>query len=804
MKNKYLLLTILLSLTGCTIIETESCDVSISTSENESSNIENSSSIHDSSTNTSIEKESSSLKDSDKSSESNHHSDSSSQEPSVSVIPSDSSSQEPSVSVTPSDSSSQEPSNSNTPSDSTIPSDSSSQEPSDSSSPSISDGPIIDGELNVTLAGYSFESAYFQWEQYSNATSYNVYCDNKLIDSELIRKYPTYYRADIVGLSSTSHTIDIVPVYNKTEMLNAKESYQVTPLAHVREGFAFVNGTSSGAYNDDGTLKDNAKVIYVDNNNKNTVNVQGVLDAIKKGTQKLPVVFRFIGNITDLDYMQGGDLLIDLNKKTSNGLTFEGIGNDATLNGFGLRIKNSSNVEIRNLGFMNCDSSEGDNISLQQDNHHIWVHNNDLFYGHAGSDADQAKGDGALDTKKSSYITHSYNHFWDSGKCNLQGMKDETTENYITYHHNWYDHSDSRHPRVRTCTVHVYNNYYDGNSKYGVGATMGSSIFVENNYFRNCNRPMSISMQGLDKGTFSSEDGGMIKAYGNKIIGGQTLIKYSSNNTSFDYYDAKSKNEVIPNTVKSLQGGNTYNNFDTASSMYSYNVQSAEDAKENVMAYAGRVQGGDFTFTFTEADDTDDNVNQKLKTALVNYVGYVPNKETNQNPDQNEGNNDSSSGSNNESPLPDDSTNPTLPVSNLSLTFANLTSSSFTSNINVDDVFTLLASSDKKMTIANESVTVDGKTYTKVLKLEGKGNTSYRSIKMELTGAATIKVIAKNNSTSERKLGLLNKDGEAIQSYAAPTGNANVLTFTVSNAGTYYISSLNSGINVYGIIIEYN
>ena len=762
MKNKYLLLTILLSLTGCTIIETESCDVSISTSENESSNIENSSSIHDSSTNTSIEKESSSLKDSDKSSESNHHSDSSSQEPSVSVTP------------------------------------------SDSSSPSISDGPIIDGELNVTLAGYSFESAYFQWEQYSNATSYNVYCDNKLIDSELIRKYPTYYRADIVGLSSTSHTIDIVPVYNKTEMLNAKESYQVTPLAHVREGFAFVNGTSSGAYNDDGTLKDNAKVIYVDNNNKNTVNVQGVLDAIKKGTQKLPVVFRFIGNITDLDYMQGGDLLIDLNKKTSNGLTFEGIGNDATLNGFGLRIKNSSNVEIRNLGFMNCDSSEGDNISLQQDNHHIWVHNNDLFYGHAGSDADQAKGDGALDTKKSSYITHSYNHFWDSGKCNLQGMKDETTENYITYHHNWYDHSDSRHPRVRTCTVHVYNNYYDGNSKYGVGATMGSSIFVENNYFRNCNRPMSISMQGLDKGTFSSEDGGMIKAYGNKIIGGQTLIKYSSNNTSFDYYDAKSKNEVIPNTVKSLQGGNTYNNFDTASSMYSYNVQSAEDAKENVMAYAGRVQGGDFTFTFTEADDTDDNVNQKLKTALVNYVGYVPNKETNQNPDQNEGNNDSSSGSNNESPLPDDSTNPTLPVSNLSLTFANLTSSSFTSNINVDDVFTLLASSDKKMTIANESVTVDGKTYTKVLKLEGKGNTSYRSIKMELTGAATIKVIAKNNSTSERKLGLLNKDGEAIQSYAAPTGNANVLTFTVSNAGTYYISSLNSGINVYGIIIEYN
>ena len=75
-------------------------------------------------------------------------------------------------------------------------------------------------------------------------------------------------------------------------------------------------------------------------------------------------------------------------------------------------------------------------------------------------------------------------HFYDSGKCSLCGMGD-SKEFHVSYHHNWFDHSDSRHPRVRTCSVHVYNNYYDGNSKYGIGATMGSSIFVENNYFRN-------------------------------------------------------------------------------------------------------------------------------------------------------------------------------------------------------------------------------------------------------------------------------------------------------------------------------
>jgi len=36
------------------------------------------------------------------------------------------------------------------------------------------------------------------------------------------------------------------------------------------------------------------------------------------------------------------------------GITIEGIGNDATFNGFGLRLANASNVEVRNIGFMNC------------------------------------------------------------------------------------------------------------------------------------------------------------------------------------------------------------------------------------------------------------------------------------------------------------------------------------------------------------------------------------------------------------------------------------------------------------------
>jgi len=231
---------------------------------------------------------------------------------------------------------------------------------------------------------------------------------------ELLRKYKNFYRYDVVGLAAGSYTLKVAPVVNGSEV-NAVEVKDITVLAHDRAGFGFVKGTSSGAYNDDGTLKSDAEVIYVTNENKdkvtvkttNAVGIQNIIAAYKKEVQK-PLCVRFIGDIKDPANMPKGDLYVD---GVKNGLTLEGIGEDANLNGFGVVIKASSNVEVRNLGFMNCDSSEGDDCGLQQDNDHIWVHNCDFFYGHAGSDSDQAKGDGALDTKKSTYVTHSYNHF---------------------------------------------------------------------------------------------------------------------------------------------------------------------------------------------------------------------------------------------------------------------------------------------------------------------------------------------------------------------------------------------------------
>ena len=497
------------------------------------------------------------------------------------------------------------------------------------------------------------QAAFVEWLPYEGATTYHIYIkggqytDFTKIDYQLVRDYGTHGRADALGLKAGEYTLKVVPVVNgaeKTEAANVATHLMVR--SHDRSGFAFNTDKMPGAYQADGTLKDKAQVVYITDANKDNVTwdvnvngikkplttcvgLQGILNGIKKGNEDRPFVFRLIGNI-NVPTGDKGDIVVDMNKKnTSAGVTIEGVGNDAVAYGWGIRLKGVRYAEVANIGFFNCSSGEGDNIGLQQDNDHIWVHHCDMFYGNAGSDADQVKGDGALDCKGSNFVTFSYNHFWDNGKCNLLGLSENQSDLYITYHHNWYDHSDSRHPRVRYYNAHVYNNYYDGNAKYGIGACLGSSVFVENNYFRNTNRPMSISMQGSDvdgdgKGTFSSEDGGMIKEYGNAFVDMTKLrfTPYSKNSEDFDAYDASSRDEQVPESVVSKKGGNKYSNFDTASSMYVYTPDRAEDIPAIVAGQfgAGRMQHGDFQWNFDDSvDDASYEVNQALKTAVTNY-----------------------------------------------------------------------------------------------------------------------------------------------------------------------------------------
>ena len=509
----------------------------------------------------------------------------------------------------------------------------------------------------ITEASGWLETAYVKWTPVTGATGYNVYVKSASasdsayvqLDDELIRKYPSYMRADAVGLKAGDYVMKIVPLNNGKENTSAAiVSDKLTVNAHDRSGFTFSSNSpvknGVGAYNNDGTLKSNASVLYVTEANKNTVKmkignteytgVAAITQAIKAKNNCQPVAIRIIGQVT-LSGLACKDVssAYAIGVKGAANVTFEGIGDDATLYEAGVAVFQSTGIEVRNLGLMNWGGGgDGDGISLKQ-SRGVWVHNNDVFYGNAGSDGDQAKGDGSMDLKDNSqYVTVSYNHFWDSGKMSLCGMKSESGENWITYHHNWFDHSDSRHPRIRTMSVHVYNNYYDGNSKYGVGAAKDSEAFVEANYFRNCNYPMLSSMQGSDVlagGIFSGENGGVIKAYNNYMEGQKSVIYANSDAgtttasaTDFDAYLATSRSETVPSTYKAKQGGKTYSNFDTKVDLGvdTADIDAPADVPSIVTKYAGRIMGGDFKWTFDNSvDDTSYSLNRPLKDKLNAY-----------------------------------------------------------------------------------------------------------------------------------------------------------------------------------------
>ena len=593
------------------------------------------------------------------------------------------------------------------------------------------------GVIQITEAKGWQESAYLKWAPFEGASSYNVYVDDKKIDAQLVRQYASYYRADVLGLKEGTYSVKVVPVNaDGKEIAGANTASNLVVKSYNREGFAHFKYAGVGAYNNDGTLKAGAKVLYITAKTAKTVSttvntgkletitgLQSIIDAYSKGKDKTPIAFRIIGkvNLSDLDHISSSAEGLQIKGAMMN-MTFEGVGDDATVYGFGFLLREAESVEFRNFAIMRC---LDDAMSLDTDNSHVWIHNMDLFYGKKGGAADQAKGDGTVDIKgDSKYVTVAYNRFWDNGKASMCGMKSETGENWITYHHNWFDHSDSRMARVRTMSVHMYNNYYQHNDVYGIGATSGSSIFMESNYFDAVKRPIMSSLQGTDAmgdGTFSGEKGGLIKAYGNVFANKPanfSYIPYAENNTSFDAYEVSNPSEQVPTSVKTLVGGTSYNNFDTNSSlMYAYAADKAEDVPSIVEGFygAGRLNHGDIDFVIPDETVVTNGHQQPLPalaslldsytSGVVKVFGESDGGTVNPTPD----------------PTPDPTPGPTpgpdAPVIEGTVT-CRFAADGTLSN-------TSFALTGEAKNVKKEETVIDGTTYTASLKMESKTEVSF-------------------------------------------------------------------------------
>jgi pectate lyase len=157
--------------------------------------------------------------------------------------------------------------------------------------------------------------------------------------------------------------------------------------------------------------------------------------------------------------------------------TVIGLGSTAEITGGGLDFYRSYNVIVRNITFTNA---EDDAVNIGQQSHHIWIDHN-TFRGAVDGSVDIVRG--------ADYVTVSWNHFDHSDKTMLISHSDgaagtDVGHLKVTIHHNFFDHSRQRHPRVRFGEpVHVYNNYFLANELYAIASTENAGVLVEGNYF---------------------------------------------------------------------------------------------------------------------------------------------------------------------------------------------------------------------------------------------------------------------------------------------------------------------------------
>jgi pectate lyase len=198
------------------------------------------------------------------------------------------------------------------------------------------------------------------------------------------------------------------------------------------------------------------------------------------------------------------------------------IGNSgATITGCGLNINGDSNVIIRNLSFTGWDD---DAINVQESARNVWIDHNTFSNGY----------DGAVDIKRGSdFITVSWNRVYNHDKTMLLGHSDDNASQdtghlRVTYHHNWFDGTTQRHPRVRFGNpVHVYNNYYYNNGGYGVASTENAGVLVEGNYFENVDDPYHLGEGDSGPGTLVARNNYFVNSGSGQTGGSVASIPYS-------------------------------------------------------------------------------------------------------------------------------------------------------------------------------------------------------------------------------------------------------------------------------------
>ncbi len=267
---------------------------------------------------------------------------------------------------------------------------------------------------------------------------------------------------------------------------NAADTWNAAPIGFASLNERGQNGTTGGA----------GGTVYTINNADTLYKLLRSLRSDKNPALP-PTIIQISGIVS-----ASGDKMIYF--KNNANITIIGLGSNARFDGFGLEVETSYNIIIRNIEFWNC-SVDGIDIR-DSETHHIWVDHCTFTDGDTPDPGEygDANHDGALDIKRTcTNVTVSWCHFTNHSKTCLMGHSDGDYEDSVlsvTYHHNWFEKTWQRHPRVRYGRAHVLNCFEDNNILYGVASTENAKVVIEGCYFLKVPTAIEIGYQDSGPG----------------------------------------------------------------------------------------------------------------------------------------------------------------------------------------------------------------------------------------------------------------------------------------------------------------
>ena len=316
----------------------------------------------------------------------------------------------------------------------------------------------------------------------------------------------------------------------------------------------------------------------------------------EKNKSEVPAIVWLSGKFTKENGRDGSSASPWFDIKDTKNISIYGT-DGFLMENIGFFLKRASNIIIRNIHIQLPKADNGaDGISMQETNN-VWVDHCTFESVNQAYDYE----DGSCDVTHASYnVTISWCHFIKTQKSCLVGHSDSATGDTqitVTFHHNFYDLSSSRHPRVRYGRAHVYNNYFNQVSTYGVGSAYGAMVLVEDNCFEGVKLPTDIC-------TFPAKPSG--SSWVSNLTGKVAGYLYERGNVFNNKpADATSPYPFTNVEYKAYNGEKlatpyTYDDFKPS---YSYIVDDAERIAEIVPSAAGVGKLTDYATAPKEVDN---------------------------------------------------------------------------------------------------------------------------------------------------------------------------------------------------------